>query len=345
MHLERKPFGKTADGLAVDSITIENSRGTSCSFISYGVTLTSFRCADRNGNIEELTLGFDTLSAYEGAHPYFGATVGRFANRIREGRFTIDGVEYQVDVNKPPHHLHGGRKGFSRRVWEMFPLKREKEAGAVFTLTSVDGDQGYPGTMDISVTVLLTEDNELIFTYQGSCDKASPISITNHSYWNLSGAGKGRVYNHLAWLNSDAILEVDEDLVPTGRKMNVMNTPFDFREEKAIGRDMEAAGGYDHCYTLSQENALSIPAAVVSDPASGRRMTLLTVSPGVQFYTGNFLTGQETRDGKAEKQCAFCLETEEYPDAMNHDNFPIAVVRPGETWERKSVYIFDTVGS
>jgi aldose 1-epimerase len=343
MELERKPFGKTASGEAVDMITIKNSRGTSCSLISYGATLISFKAADRRGNIEELTLGFNNLKSYEGAHPYFGATVGRFANRIREGRFTLDGIDYQLDLNKPPHHLHGGRQGFSRRVWELFPIKREREAGAVFTLSSAEGDQGYPGNLDLSLTVLLTEDNELIFSYKASCDKASPISITNHSYWNLSGACKGDVHDHLAMLNSDAILEVDEDLVPTGRKMNVINTPFDFRIEKRIGEMIDEAGGYDHCYTLSQENALSIPAAVISDPLSGRRMTLLTVSPGVHFYTGNFLTGQETRDGKAEKHGAFCLETEEYPDAMNHDNFPIAVLRPGESWERKSVYLFETV--
>lgn len=340
MKLERTPFGVSADGAAVDALTITNSKGTSCTFITYGATLTSFRTADRNGKIEELTLGFDSLAGYEGAHPYFGATVGRFANRIREGKFTLDGIAHQVDVNKPPHHLHGGTKGFSRRIWEMFPIKRDSEAGATFTLTSEDGDQGFPGTVDVSLTVLLSEENELSFSYTAVSDRPTPINLTNHSYWNLAGACSGPVHEHLLKLNSEAFLEVDELLVPTGRKINVANTPFDFRRERPIGEKIDEAGGYDHCFVLSGENALSIPAAVVSHPGSGRTMTLLTINPGVQFYTGNFLTGQITRDGAAGKQYAFCLETEEFPDAMNHDNFPIAVLRPGERYERKSVYLF-----
>jgi aldose 1-epimerase len=340
MKLERKAYGTSSAGEAIDSITMENSKGVSCTFITYGATLTSFRMPDRNGKIEELTLGFDTLAEYEGEHPFFGATVGRFANRIREGRFSIDGISYQLDVNKPPHHLHGGQVGFNRRVWEMFPVKRDTEAGATFTLTSEDGDQGYPGKVDVSLTVLLNEENELSFSYSAVSDKPTPVSLTNHSYWNLAGSCSGPVHHHRVTINSEAFLEVDDRLVPTGRKINVLNTPFDFRSEKQLGRDIEAAGGYDHCYVLSQEHALSIPAAKVHEPVSGRTLTLLTISPGVQFYTGNFLTGAQTRDGKAEKQSAFCLETQEFPDAMNHDNFPLAVLRPGEVYERKSIYLF-----
>jgi aldose 1-epimerase len=343
MKLERTPFGVTADGQAVDALRIENSRETSCTFISYGATLTSFRMAGRDGTVDELVLGFDNLASYEGAHPYFGATVGRFANRIREGKFIIDGVQYQVDVNKPPHHLHGGSIGFSRRVWEMFPIKRETEAGATFTLTSEDGDQGFPGTVDISLTVLLSEENELSFSYTAVSDKPTPISLINHSYWNLGGACSGSIRGHKLRLNSESFLEVDDLLVPTGRRINVMNTPFDFRSTMPIGSQIDDAGGFDHCYVLSGENALSIPAAVVQEPGSGRSMTLLTISPGVQFYSGNFLNGQATRDGAAEKHGALCLETEEFPDAMNHDNFPIAVLRSGERYERKTIYIFSTV--
>ncbi|WP_020613886.1 aldose epimerase family protein [Sediminispirochaeta bajacaliforniensis] len=340
MKLERNPFGITSDGKAVDSITMENGNGIRCTFITYGASLTSFRMPDRSGHIDELTLGFDNLASYEGNHPYYGATVGRFANRIAKGSFSIDGIDYKVDINEPPNHLHGGKEGFSRKIWEMFPIRREKEAGATFTLTSEDGDAGFPGTVDVSLTVLLTEGNELIFSYTAVSDKPTPINLTNHSYWNLAGSCSRPIYDHILTLHSDAFLEPDEELIPTGRKINVANTPFDFRSPKAIGRDIEAAGGYDHCFILSHEHALSIPAAEVKDEKSGRSMTVLTINPGVQFYTGNMLSGQLTRDGIAAPHSAFCLETQEFPDAMNHDNFPMAILRPGERYERKTMYLF-----
>lgn len=340
MKLERIPFGKTAAGELVDKIYIENSSGTNCSLISYGATLTSFRMADKRGNFQELCLGFDDLSGYEAEHPYFGATVGRVANRIKKAEFSLENTSYKLDCNAPPHHLHGGSRGFSRRVWEIFPIKREKEAGACFQLSSEDGDQGYPGNLDISLTVMLSEKNELSFSYRAACDKATPVSLTNHSYWNLSGACSGSVEDHLLSIGSEWILEVDRELIPTGRKMNVINSPFDFRTEKRIGKDIEEAGGYDHCYLLNPENALSIPAAVIRDEGSGRCVKLLSTSPAMQLYSANFLSGEETRDGRAEARTAFCLETQEYTDAVHHENFPSVILWPGEEYERKTVMLF-----
>jgi aldose 1-epimerase len=340
MEIERVPFGKTRTGEAVDRFTVRNGNGLSFSLITYGATLTSFIAPDREGNFEELLLGFDRLEAYEGKHPYFGATVGRYANRIGGAVFRIGERSYELDMNHGRHHIHGGAGGFSRRIWDAYPLKREDEAGVALALTSPDGDQGYPGKLDTKLTVMLSEKNELSFTYEAMTDKPTPVSLTNHSYWNLAGACSGPIYDHLLTLNSESIVEVDEELIPTGELPAVDGTPFDFREEKRIGEEIETAGGYDHCYTLSDEHALSIPAAVVRDPASGRRMELFTISPGIQFYSGNFLSGIETRCGAARQHTAFCLETQEYPEAMNHEHFPDPILHPGQRYFRKTVHHF-----
>jgi aldose 1-epimerase len=340
MHIERIPFGKTKTGEAVDRFTVRNSGGMSFSLITYGATITSVVAPDRDGTLEELTLGFDSLAAYEGPHPYFGATVGRYANRIGGAVFRIGQKTYELDMNHGRHHLHGGAGGFSRRIWDGYPLKRENEAGVALALHSPDGDQGYPGNLDVKLTVMLSEKNELSFTYEASADAPTPVNLTNHSYWNLAGACSGKVYDHRLTLNSEAYLEVDEELIPTGELMPVDETPFDFRREKRIGRDLEEAGGYDHCFTLSAEHALSIPAAVVREPGSGRKMEVFTITPGVQFYTGNFLNGVETRCGKVQPHSAFCLETQEYPDAMNRENFPDPILQPNDRYFRKTVYHF-----
>ncbi len=342
MEIERVPFGKTKDGTSVDRFTVRNAAGLSFSLITYGATLTSLIAPDREGRQAELTLGFDTLEAYEGAHPYFGATVGRYANRIGGAVFQLDGTTYELDMNHGRHHIHGGSSGFNRRIWEAYPLKREREAGVALALHSPDGDQGYPGNLDVKLTVMLSEKNELSFTYEAVTDAPTPVSLTNHSYWNLAGACSGTVYDHRLTINSDAYVEVNEELIPTGELIPSQETPFDFRTEKRIGRDIEDAGGYDHCFTLSPEHALSIPATVMREPNSGRRMEVFTISPGVQFYTGNNLSGFETRCGTVDRHSALCLEPEEYPDAMNRGIFPDPILRPGQRYFRKTVHHFST---
>ena len=341
MQLTRTPYGTTKAGEAVDEFLVENSHGVSFKLITYGASITSVKTPDSSGQIDEITLGFDTLEGYEGPHPYFGATVGRVANRIGHGRFVLGDTEYQLDTNnKGKHHIHGGLQGFSRKVWEAFPVKKQNEAGVTLSLASEHMDQGYPGNLDVKLTVMLSEQNELSFSYDAATNRATPVSLTNHTYWNLSGECSGSITSHLLHLNSERFLEVDEELIPTGHIAPVKDSPFDFRTLKPIGQDLEAAGGYDHCYTLSQENALSIPAARVTDPNSGRVMTVFTISPGIQFYSGNFLNDLSTRCGKVHANAALCLEPEEYPDAVNRPEFPDAVLNPGDRYFRKSVYQF-----
>jgi len=341
MTITRTPYDTTAEGEAVDQFYVANSHGVSFRLITYGASLTSVKVPDKNGKIGEITLGFDCLKRYEGPHPYFGATVGRFANRIANGKFRIGNKEYQLEKNnKGIHHLHGGTGGFSRRVWEAFPIKRKNEAGVSLTLNSPDMEEGYPGSLDVRLDVMLNESNELSLSYEAVTDSATPVSLTNHTYWNLAGECSGRIDGHLVRINSGGYVEVDETLIPTGKVLPSAGTNFDLNEFAPLDGRIRETGGYDHCFTLSEENALSIPAAEVFEPESGRSMTVLTISPGIQFYTGNFLEGIETRCGHADRHHAFCLETEEYPDAMNHPEFPGAVLQPGEHYLRKTVYQF-----
>ncbi len=341
MTITRSPYDITADGQAVDQFSVANSRGVSFRLITYGATLTSVKVPDRKGQIGEITLGFDSLQSYEGDHPFFGATVGRFANRIANGRFHIGETEYLLEKNnKGIHHLHGGTAGFNRRVWEAFPIKKEKEAGITLTLSSPDGDQGYPGKLDVRLDVMLSEENELSLKYEAMVDAPCPVNLTNHTYWNLAGECGGEIGGHVVRLNSPGYLEVDDTLIPTGNIIPVEGTPFDFTSPTQLSERLQLTGGFDHCFTLSMENALSIPAAEIYEPESGRRMSVFTISPGIQFYTGNFLNSLATRCGRAHPHHAFCLETEEYPDAMNHSNFPEAILKPKEHYLRKTVYQF-----
>jgi len=343
MQLTRTPYGTTKNGEAVDEFFIENSHGVSFRLISYGATLTSVKTPDNSGNIDEITLGFDSLDGYEGPHPYFGATVGRFANRIARGRFVLEDTEYQLDTNnKGIHHIHGGVEGFNRKVWEAYPVKKQDEAGVTLSLTSEHRDQGYPGTLDVKLTVMLSEKNELSFSYEAATDRTTPVNLTNHTYWNLGGECSGSIKDHILQLNSERFVQVDSELIPTGQIAPVKDSPFDFRTPKPIGKDLEAAGGYDHCFTLSEENALSLPAARVREPNSGRTMTVFTISPGIQFYSGNFLQDLATRCGKVGPHDALCLETEEYPDAVNHPEFPTVFLKPKERYLRKTVYQFSS---
>ncbi len=336
MKISRTPYGTTKDGKAVDTVIITNSNGYTLQIITYGAYLISFKGPDRNGVIEELTKNCHALSDYEVPNNYRGATIGRYANRIADGQFTLDGVTYSLDKTSEACQLHGGPAGFNTRIWEAFPIKYDNRASVKLTLTSPDGDQGFPGNLDVALTITLTEENELFFLYEAVTDKPTCISLTNHTYWNLTGRpGIEKIYDHKLQINSDHILEVDDNLVPTGSFIPVDGTPFDFRTIKPIGEDiMNIPGnvaGYDHNFVMQDRKGV-LRAATVIEPKSGRKMQILTDAPGLQFYTDNF--------DKDAPHTAFCLEAGELPDAMNHDNFYSPVLRPGELYRQVTIHSF-----
>jgi aldose 1-epimerase len=297
---------------------------------------------DRKGNVDVVTLYLDSLDDYLAGHPYFGSVVGRYANRIAKGKFTLDGVEYTLATNNGPNHLHGGVRGFDKAVWNAEPAEAADCVRLKLTHTSPDGDEGYPGTMTASVTYSLTGDNELRIEYTATTDKPTVVNLTNHAYWNLAGAGSGDVLDHVLTINADRYLPVDEGLIPLGELAPVKGTPMDFTKPHPIGsRIAQVEGGYDHCYVLNRKGeGLSLAARVV-EPKSGRAMEIYTTQPGIQLYTGNFLDGTVSGDGVAyQKHDALCLETEHYPDSPNRPEYPSTVLRPGETYHEVTVHKF-----
>ncbi len=335
MEVSSRLFGKTENGRDVYAFTIANSNNRTLTVITYGATLQSFRMPDREGNVEELTLGFDTIDGYEGSHPYFGATVGRVANRISNGIFSLKGKEYVLQCNDGSHHIHGGQKGFSRKIWDAYPYSTAGAAGVKLFLESPDGDEGYPGQLDVSLTVSLNEKDTLTFQYKAVTTAPTIVNLTNHAYWNLTGAGRGKIHDHVLQIRSHKYLESDAELIPTGNILPVEGTPLDFREPKPIGKDIEAAGGYDHCFVLDGQ-----PATEVYDPLTSRRMVITTTAPGMQLYTGNFLGGQRDRTGSLESCDAVCFETQAFPDAVHHDTFTPIILNPGETYSSETTMKF-----
>ena len=343
MELERQPYGTTPEGTEVDIYTLKSPSGIRVSLITYGCIITSVRTPDRNGQIGEITLGFDSLEGYLVRHPYFGSLVGRFANRIAAGKFQLDGKQYTLACNeKERNHLHGGTVGFDKRVWRAEELQEEEAVGVRLTYTSADGEEGYPGELEVTVTYSLTEANELILDYRAETTKATPINLTNHTYWNLSGPGSGTIYDHLLTVNGSRYLSANEQQIPTGEILSVEGTPLDFRREKAIGRDIDRLPvGYDHCFIVDREDDRLETIARVVDPAGGRGFELATTKPAVQLYTGNKLEAIRGAGGAVfNRHASLCLETEYYPDAVNHPNFPSAVLRPGELYAHTTVYRF-----
>jgi aldose 1-epimerase len=345
MSLSRDEFGKTADGQEIAIYTIVNTNGTVLKMTDFGAIVVALEVADRNGKRQNVTLGFDNLDGYLGAHPYFGATIGRFGNRIAKGKFTLDGEQYTLATNNSPNHLHGGDKGFDKRVWDVEEVETDDGLGLKFTRTSPDGEEGYPGTLKVSVVYLLTNDDELKIDYTATTDKATTLNLTNHCYWNLAGAGSGTVLDHELMIAADKYLPVDATMIPTGELANVRGTPLDFTSAKKIGRDIAQMqgdpGGYDHCFALRSQGGELALAAKLKDPASGRVMEVYTTQPGIQFYTGNFLDGSPEVGG-FNKHFACCLETQHYPDSPNRRDFPSAILRPGETFQQTTVHKFST---
>jgi aldose 1-epimerase len=346
MKLERLPYGILDDGTKIDAFSAANGDLT-FQALSYGAILSSVSSRDRNGEMAELTLGFDDLAGWSSRHPYFGATVGRFANRIARGRFELDGREYSLYTNDGKNHLHGGKEGFNRLIWDGFPFQNEQEAGVKFSRTSPAGEEGYPGNLDVTVTYALSVDNELSFTWEAVCDAPTILNLTNHAYWNLDGSmGKTSILDHELKLYSSRFVEVDAEAIPSGKVQRTAGTALDFSSHRKIGAHIDEAGGYDFCYVIdreaSEEPAL---AAELYSPASGRVMKVYTTQPGIQLYTGNFLDGTILlRDGvPAARYSALCLETQGFPDAPNQDTFPSVVLRPGELYRHKTVHHFSVV--
>jgi len=340
MPIQERLFGQI-DGKPVVLYTLSNSNGMSAEITNYGGIVVAFRMPDREGHVKNICLGFDTPAEYEKGHPYFGCIVGRFANRIRNGRFSMNGKEYTLPKNLGEHHLHGGISGFDKKIWNAESFSSSEACGLVLKYRSEDGEEGYPGALDVTVVYSLNEENELTINYMAETDAPTPVNLTNHAYWNFSGAGSGKVYDQLLQLFCSRYLIVDQDLVPTGDIAQVANTPVDFRTAKAIGKDIRAANGYDHCFILDESNETEpAKAAWVFDPSSGRGMEVFTTKPGIQFYSGNFLDGIKGAEGVYGQHDAFCLETQFLPDSMNHPNFSAAILSPGELYHHVTIHRF-----
>ena len=341
-----KPFGKTAEGQKVEIYTLTNKNGMKVSLMTRGATVVNLYTPDRNGKLGDIALGFSSLDSYTDKVPYFGAVVGRYANRIANGRFTLEGKTYQLAKNNGPNALHGGLKGFDKQIWKAEVLKGP-EPSVRFTLRSPDGQEGYPGDLDVAVTYTLTDNNELSLSYLATTDKPTILNITNHTYFNLAGAGNGNILDHQLKLNAGYYTPVNATLIPTGEIKSVAGTVMDFRKPTAIGLRIKEVGGkpvgYDHNYILDRRPFVHMcTAAVVHDPKSGRTMVVSTDQPGIQFYSGNFLDGTLTgKGGKVYKQYyGFCLETQHFPDSPNEPTFPSTELKPGQTYKTTTVYKF-----
>ena len=342
MKIETSSFGKTADGKEVTRYVLTNGHGHSVAVMNFGATLLDVNVPGRDGKLANVNYCFDSLEPYLNGHPYFGSTVGRFCNRIGNAKFTIDGQEYPLTVNHGKHQLHGGKKNFTYQYWDGESFQTDDAVGVRFSLTSPDGQEGYPGTVQATVQYSWNDQNELAITFTATTDKPTHVNLTNHSYWNLAGVGSGTALNHVATISADQLLDVDDDLIPTGKLNDVEGTVFDFRQPRAFGErvnQLPKTKGYDHCYVVRGEPGQLRAAARVHDPASGRVLEIETTQPGMQLYTANHLPGNE-RSAGAGGHDAFCLETQHYPDAPNKPSFPSTLLRPGETMNETTVHRF-----
>jgi aldose 1-epimerase len=340
MTIETSPWGTLPDGRKVTRFTAKNGAGLAVSMMDYGCTLLSVDVPDKEGKTVNVTLSFDGLDGYLSEPMYAGTVVGRFANRIANGRFTLDGREYQLHVRETGHHLHGGAVGFDKFVWKARPFRKADAAGVRFEYTSRDGDEGYPGTLKATVVYALNEDGELSLEYLATADKATPVNLTNHAYWNLAGGVSA--LDHVFSSPSRFYLPVDASLIPTGEVAPVAGTGLDFTSPKTIGRDIgKVEGGYDHCMITNRREPGLALACRATDPRSGRSMEVWTTMPAFQFYSGNFLDGRTGAGGRVfAKHAAFCIEPEFFPDCVNVPHFPSCILRPGQVWHHLTVHRF-----
>ncbi|RLT06885.1 MAG: galactose mutarotase [Planctomycetota bacterium] len=346
-----EPFGKTKDGYAVEIYTLKSGNGLTAKIMTRGATLVQLDVPDKNGKIDDVVLGFDAVAGYESEdNQYFGTTTGRVCNRIAKGKFTLDGKESTLAINNAPNHLHGGvERSLDKVVWIAMPFSNAKGQGVKFTYSSPDGEEGYPGELKITVDYFVpSEGNSIAIAYAATTDKATPVNLTNHSYFNLAGEGSATVLDHQLRLNADKYTPTDDTMIPTGKIEQVEGTDLDFRKRTKIGDRIESIGataaiGYDHNFVLNEKDAdtkLNLAAALI-DPVSGRILRVSTTEPGIQFYSGNFLKGQKGKGGKIyAHRSAMCLETQHYPDSVNHPNFPTTILKPGETFASRTVFSF-----
>lgn len=348
----RKPFQVTIDGKETDLYVLQNGGGVQAVFTNYGARWVSLLMDDKEGNKTDVVVGLTSVEDYKNAEePYYGATVGRYANRIAQGRFTLDGKEYKLATNQPPSHLHGGNEGFQYKVWDVVQVDN---SSITFRYLSPDGEEGYPGNLEVTVVYSLTEANEVKVDFSANTDKATVVNLTNHAYFNLNGQGSGPITGHFLRINADRYTPMDENSIPFGRLDAVAGTPFDFTKATPIGERIDAdneqlknGGGYDHNFVLNKEGAEMSLAAIAVGERSGIQMEVLTTEPGVQLYTGNFMAGKHTLKGgyKDEKRHAFCLETQHFPDSPNQPQFPTTVLQPGETFTSHSIFRFSVKGA
>ena len=349
LDVTQKQFGRMPDGTNINAYELTNANGLRAKVIDYGAILVSLEVPDRDGKPGDIALGFDDLDSYLKRNPMFGTTVGRYANRIEGARFTLDGVEYKLtaNANAGKNHIHGGRdKRFDKVVWKSRSFQNNDEVGVRFTYLSADGDEGFPGNLNCTVTYTLTNRNELKITYEATTDKPTIVNLTNHSYFNLAGAGSRDVLAHETTINADFYTPGDKLLIPTGEIRSVRGTPLDFTEPKTIGARIEQltqTRGYDHNYVLKNSDGSLVRAAQVYEPTSGRVMTVHTTEPGMQFYTANGMRGVKGKGGKTyERHYGFCLETQHFPDSPNKPHFPSTVLRPDEKYSTVTLFAFST---
>jgi len=347
------PFGKIATGETAQLFSFGNAHGIQVQLTNYGGIITSIKTPDRAGRFADIVLGYGDLAGYLHDSPYFGAIVGRYANRIARGRFTLDGTTYTLAVNNGPNSLHGGLRGFDKVVWNAQPFQNQQGQGITLDYTSRDGEEGYPGTLHARVTYTLTPDDRLIVDYHATTDKATPVNLSQHTYWNLAGNATRDILGHVLTINADGITPVDSTLIPTGEIAPVAGTPFDFRTPTAIGARVDKkqntqiryGNGYDHNFVLNRGSATPdalVHAARVVEPSTGRTLDIYTTEPGLQFYSGNFLDGSITGKGGSVYRFRYglALETQHYPDSPNHANFPSTILRPGQEYRSRTVFQF-----
>jgi aldose 1-epimerase len=348
--IESASFGVTASGEEVTSYTLRNANGMEMQVITLGGIVTHLTAPDREGHYEDIVLGFETLAEYEAGHPYFGALIGRYGNRIADGRFSLDGKDYTLATNNGPNALHGGLHGYDKVVWTAMPEQTTDGPALSLQYLSKDGEEGYPGNLTVNVRYTLGEDNSLRIDYQATTDAPTVVNLTHHGYFNLSGDARRDITSHTLQINADRYTPVDQGLIPTGELKAVDGSLFDFRQPRPIGDGIDAevkqiryGGGYDHNWVLNRDGEELLQVATLLDPPSGRRMDVLTTEPGLQFYSGNFLDGSLTGKGvNYVHRMGLCLETQHFPDSPNHPDFPSTVLRPGETYSSQTVYRFST---
>jgi aldose 1-epimerase len=349
--IAKSPFGRAGDRI-VDAYTLTNAHGIEVRVITYGAAIASLKTPDRAGQFKNIVLGFDTLEPYLAGVPYFGAAVGRYANRIANGRFVLDGKTYSLPQNDGPNSLHGGTKGFDKRVWSAQPSQSPQGPELMLTYVSADGEEGYPGTLTAHVTYTLGDDDTLTIAFQATTTAPTPVNLANHAYFNLTGDPRHTIQDHVLTIDADRFTPVNATLIPTGELRDVAGTPFDFRKPIAIGARIEAGDeqlhlghGYDHNWVLTKPKAGEMTlAAVLSDPQSGRALELRTTQPGLQFYSGNFLDGKPAGKGTVfAHRTGLCLETQHFPDSPNQPAFPSTILRPGQTYSEKTVLAFRVV--